>query len=404
MSKSVFARSLLAVAVSASASGAMALDPAPVKAGVFEIVPTLALEQRYDDNIFSQPTDEQESWVTVLTPSVEATADLDTVELSALYEHSSGLYEASSDDNYSDNRVEAGVSWELNHRNQFDLTASYFDGHEDRGTGFTQGAAAGAIEEPDTYDEVAVDGKYTYGSETSKGRLELAVGSYEKQYTNHRDLTRGRDRDALKASGTFFWRVGGKTDLLAEVRQADNDYVYDPAEVTGSYDTLDNTSTKYFVGVTWEATGKTTGSVKVGQGKKNFDDADRDDFSGASWEVGVTWQPKEYSALSVNTAREDRETDGAGNFIDAKTYGVNWQHGWTDRFTSTLFYSFDDSTYEGDASGREDETTTYGLRVDYSMRRWLDLGLSITETNKDSNFGQFEYDREQVALHATISL
>lgn len=385
-------------------SNVQALEPATIQAGGFVITPSLGLDHRYDTNIFSQNSDEQESWVTVLTPSVQATADLGLVSVGASYYHEAGLYEASSDDNYNDNFFAASASMELNQRNQFDVQASYNDDHEDRGTGFSQGAGATAIEEPDTYEEVILDGAYTYGSEQSQGRLVLGVTSLDKEYTNHRASTRGRDREDLTGSATFYWAISGKTDLLAEVVSKDVDYVNDPTAVAGGFDTLDSTVTKYLVGVTWEATGRTTGTVKVGEAKKNFDDSDREDFSGASWEIGVTWAPKTYSAFSFNTARESRETSGTGSFIDAKTYYAGWQHAWTSRISSNVYYSLDDETYEDDTTGREDETETLGFRVDYSMRRWLDLGFSYSDTSKDSNISQFNYDREQVAFHVLVSL
>ncbi|MGH1373382.1 MAG: outer membrane beta-barrel protein [Cellvibrionaceae bacterium] len=404
MFKPSFAPVSLALATAIASVNVQAIEPSVIKVGVFDLVPAIGLDQRYDDNIFSQASDEQESWVTVLTPSVQASADLGSVELELAYQHAAGIYENSSDDNYNDNAVSAALSWELNHRNQLDLSTTYNDGHEDRGTGFSQGAGAGAIDEPDTFEEVTVDAQYAYGGETSRGRLVLDISNYSKEFTNHRTTTRGRDRDDLATGATFLWRVGGKTDVLAEVKRTDIDYVSDPASTAGSFDTLDSTATKYLVGVTWEATAKTQGSIKVGQEKKDFDDSDRDDFSGTSWEVGIQYSPKTYSILSLNTAREARETNGTGSFIDAEDYGINWQHSWTDSLTSTLFYSFSEESYEDDITGREDEISGYGLRLDYNMRRWLDLGLSAVYNERDSNLDSFDYERNQVTLHLLMSL
>ncbi len=404
MYKKLPVSSVVALSAAVAAFQVQAVEPATIKAGIFDVVPVLSLDQRYDDNIFSQPEDEKESWVTVLTPSVTAQADLGTVAVELGYQHTAGFYESSSDDNFNDDKVNGLVSWELNHRNQLDVSATYNDAHEDRGSGFTQGAGALSIEEPDTFEELTYDAKYTFGSETSTGRLVLNLTDYSKEYTNHRDSTRGRDRDDLTAGATFYWRVGGATDVLLEAKQTDIDYVKDPAVVVGDFDTLDSTTTKYLVGVTWEATAKTTGIVKVGQAKKDFDDNDRNDFSGSSWEAEVQWSPLTYSTLSLNTSREPRETNGVGSFIDAETYGVSWQHSWTNRLSSNVYYNFSDEVYKGAAAKREDEITSYGLRVDYNMRRWLDLGFSVGYSEKDSTGEAFEFKRNQAALHLTVSL
>ncbi len=396
----------LSAAVSAVVISAQshALEPAVIQMGMFDVVPSVTLEQRHDDNIFSQSNNEKDSWVTILSPSVQAAADFGNTKVELGYQHIAGSYASSSDDDYNDNSVTGLVSYEFNSRNQIDLSASYLDGHEDRGTGFSQGAGATGIDEPDTYEETTIDAEYIFGSDSSRGRLVFNVGAVEKEYTNHRDSTRGRDRDSNNAGATFYWNVGGRTNVLVEGSYTDIDYVNDPAAVVAAFDTLDSEQQKYSVGVTWEATGKTQGTIKVGQRKKDFDDSDRDDFSGSSWEADVQWSPKTYSVVTINSAKDSRETNGTGSFIDSTSYGVTWQHAWSNRFNSSVFYSYDEESYEDDPAQREDETSTTGVRFDYSMRRWLDLGLSFTNTEKDSNITGFDFDRNQVALHLSMSL
>lgn len=401
MYKTLPVSSLLALTVAIGSAQVHAVDPAAIEAGVFNLIPQLAVEQRYDTNILSQPDDELESWVTILAPSVHAQADLDKVKIQFGLVNTTGIYDRSNSDNYNDTRVNADVSWELNHRNQLDFSAVYNNTHEDRGTGFSQGTGAGSIEEPDEYTEMTYGAKYTYGSETSRGRLVLGVTDYDKLYTNHRDTTRGRDRHDLGGSATFYWGVGGRTDVLLEAKHTDINYDNDPV---GGFGTLDSTVTKYLAGVTWAATAKTQGTVKLGQARKDFDSNQRKDFSGSSWEAEVQWAPKAHSVISLSTSREPRETTGMGNFIDAETYGVNWQHGWSSRITSNVFYNMSEESYEKSAVKREDDLESYGLRVDYSLLRWVDLGLSYTYSEKDSNLNQFDYDRNQVALHVNISM
>jgi hypothetical protein len=379
-------------------------EPGSLDVGIFEVIPELALDQRYDDNVFSQAEDEVHSWVTVVAPSIQAQADLGSVAIDLEFQHLSGIYDRTNADNYHDNYVSTTLGWELNHRNQLDLTASYNDSHEDRGTGFSQGTAILEIDEPDTFEEVTFDAKYTYGSESSRGRLVLNVTNYEKEFTNHRDSTRGRDRDDITGATTFYWRVGGRTNVLAELKKTDVDYVNDPADLVDTFDSLDSDLTKYLVGVTWEATAKTEGSIKVGQAKKDFDDSDREDFSDSSWEVDIQWAPKTYSIFSLNSAREARETNGIGSFIDAKTYGVAWQHGWSSRLSSSLFFNYEEETYKEDADGRKDELAAFGVRIDYSMRRWLGLGLTVGYADKDSNIDTFDYSRNQVTFHLLMNL
>jgi len=384
------------------ASGhALAVQPASIEAGIFDVTPSLSLDTKYDDNITQTlDADKIHSVVTVIAPGVQAVADNGEQRYTLGYQLLGGSYASSHVDDYADNRFNAGFDWSLNHRNKLELSAEYFDGHEDRGSNdFSDGSAA-----PDELTEETLAATYTYGNESSKGRLVANIQNFDREYTNNRDLTEGRDRKDLKVSATFYWRVAGKTDLLVEASKTDIDYVNDPASVANGFDTLDSDLKKLLVGVTWEATAKTSGTVKVGQATKSFDDADRQEASNTSWEANVQWAPKTYSVLAFNTARRADESSGDGNYIDAEDYGVSWSHEWGNKITSNAYYSITDEDYADDASGRQDDLTNYGVRVDYEMRRWLSLGLSASYSDRDSNDASNNYERNITALHLQLSL
>ncbi|WP_439134699.1 outer membrane beta-barrel protein [Pseudomaricurvus sp.] len=396
--------STLWLAVALISGTTQAVEPAKIKAGNFYIVPILSFEERYDDNIFSQSSDETDSWISVVSPGVKLLSELSSVDLLLDYRHDAGFYANSSSDDYNDNYLKGAVTWELNQSHQFDLMALYRDAHEDRGTGYSQGDAIALIDEPDTYEDMTFEGKYTFGSDSSRGRLVLDVSDYSRQYTNHEDLTRVRDRDELRAGAAFYWRMAGKTNLVAEVQGADINYIHDPEEVLGQFDTLDSSTLRYLLGVNWEATGKTEGTVKLGLAEKDFDDDDREDFSGFSWEANVSWKPRTYSVFSLTTSSKPRETNGSGSYIDSELYSLDWTHSWTSRFSTQLFYSQTDSRYEDSPIKRDDQEDSYGLRLDYNLRRWLDLGLSFKTTDKESTLAQYSYDRNQVSFFIDLSL
>jgi hypothetical protein len=44
------------------------------------------------------------------------------------------------------------------------------------------------------------------------------------------------------------------------------------------------------------------------------------------------------------------------------------------------------------------------MRIDYAMRRWLGLGLSLNNIDRDSNVDTFVYERQQIVLHVQLSL
>jgi len=379
-------------------------EPATVDAGIFKVTPLASLSTKYDDNIFSKQSDEKASLITVLNPSVEAVADDGLQKYTLGYGFTSGWYENSTDDNYLDHSLYGQGEWFFNQRHQLAADISFFLMHEDRGTGFSQGTTTFASSSPDKYLESTLAATYTYGGIKTKGRLVTDVEYFDKRYTNHRDQTRDRDRIELTLGETFYWNTTGATDALFELVYTDVDYKNDPASVSGAGDTLDNRVIKAYAGAAWQVTGKTEGTVKVGYADKAFDDTDREDFSGLSWETSVTWLPKSYSSLTFTLGRRQDEPSGSGDYIDGKDIGVIWSHDWKERFSTEVSSNYTDEEYEGDSNGQEDQSFDIEFRADYEMRRWLTLGASYRFETRDSNQSGQDYDRNIFAIHAEASL
>jgi len=366
--------------------------------GGVNFTPSVNLDVLYDDNVTSAETDEIESWVTVFTPGFLLSAENDKSAYTLGYSLTRGEYHDSEEDNYTDHEVTADAAWALTARHKLAVSGTYLDGHESRGTGFSQGGGA-AITAPDEFQDTDIQVRYGFGAESAKGHLDVELGTRERDFEGDA-RTEARDRSTDYAGVTFRYNVGARTEVLAQVNHRDISY-----DVTPLGDaSLNSTETDYLVGVTWEGTAKTTGSVKVGSSEKKFDDNSRSDFTGPRWEVGVRWAPRSYSSFDFTTSSRSDETNGTGDFIDVASYSVAWNHEWADRLSSTLSYEYAEDDYEGDSDSRKEETNTTGLRVDYQMRRWLNLNAGVTYTDKDSTEAGSDYDRAvfAVGIQATL--
>jgi len=156
------------------------------------------------------------------------------------------------------------------------------------------------------------------------------------------------------------------------------------------------------VGISWEGTAATTGTVKVGNRKKYFDSYDREDFSAPRWEVGIRWSPLSYSAFDFITERRSDESNGYGNFSDVKSVTVAWSHSWSDRVSSTVSYNREDSEYA--ATNREDEIGNSSASINYQARRWLSFHAGLNVSDKSSNVDGFDYEKNLafIGLNATL--
>lgn len=378
--------------------------------GPVRIMPSLRAEAAYDDNLYFSPDQTVDSWVTRVAPRVDGEIDLSDAKYTLGYAGDYGRYLESRDDDYTDHEFSAGANLDLAHRHLLVLRSSYALQHQSRGSGLTQGfdPETGDIEgfdpddqpvdSPDRLSVGKLSGSYQFGAHNSGNRLKLAAGLRDTTFRNHRDRTRYRDYDNYQAGATFYHQVLPATSLLLEVRGNEIRYAEDYAGEAS----LDSSEIRYLAGATWEITGSTSGTVKVGQVQKDFADDSRKDFSGLHWEVGASWSPRSYSQFYLSTSREERESYGEGDFIDTTTYSVTWNHGWTDLLQTDLRLSYMDETYQG--VDRDQGTLDYGISVIYQWRRWLALELGADFSNSDSNVDWLVYDRNVVRFGATLAL
>ena len=185
------------------------------------------------------------------------------------------------------------------------------------------------------------------------------------------------------------------TSFQVEARQDKFDY----KSATSLFDSKER---RFLVGVTWEATAATSGTVKVGQIRKDFTSSIIKDFSGTGWDAIVQWAPQSYSRFGLTTVKEFGESTGLGDFILTKRYGANWTHDWNSRFTTIASITRAKDDFANGA--RNDTTDSFGFRVSYKVLRWLTLGGDLTNTDRDSNNAAFKYKRNiySLTLGATL--
>ncbi len=379
---------------------AVALEPANLQWGPVYLTPTLDLETFYTDNLWLTDSNEKDTWATVITPRVQAWMQNGPSDYSLGFQARDSSYHSSGDDDYTDYTTNLDIHQEFNVRNALNLFGEYYDGHEERGTGFIEGELSLITDRPVEYERTTFGGDYTYGSTAGRGRINLAARSAEFQYQNFREFTRFYDRTEDTLDGTFFWKVAPRTDALMEVRAIDNDYDQrDPADPAG---TLSNDEMNYLLGVAWEATARTSGHIKLGMYDREYDSSARNDEDGFLWEVGVEWTPRTYARVELNTRRFYQATNGLGDGINTREATLGWNHAWNERSRTRLSWDFARDDYEG--SDRNDDTYGIEARYDYAFRRWVDLGVGYRYEDRDSGLDFYDYDENLFFLEARLSL
>jgi len=350
------------------------------------LYPYAKLSLGKDDNLYLSNANKKESNFALLNAGATLEAKRQNQTYTFAVDGTMGNYFDSSDDNYRDLLVSGAADFVLGPRAGLRLGLTYDKGHDPRGS--TDRGFAGS---PDVYRDTGYDVLYAYGANEARGRIEVAFGSSEKRYQNNSETTAFSNRNTDNFRGTAFIRVAPKTSLLAEYRRSRSDYLAATSQ-------LDSTESRALLGVTWEATAATSGTIKAGRLQKSFKSGALSSFSGSSWEGGIEWKPLTYSKVDFFSNKSISESSGQGDFILTKTSGAAWTHDWNSRISTVVGYNYKQDDYQGAGATRKDETDTFSLGVKYKLGRSLTLGADYSRTDRDSNQSAFVYKRDQIMV------
>ncbi len=386
--------SSLAAAVSAAlCANCWAIDPQYIKLSEsLTFTPELKVGERYDDNFRAVEEGEESSWITEITPTFALGAEGRKSAYALKYSASTDIFHSSHKDDNTDHHLTADAALKFDARNLLKLNAGY---HQVEDTAANdQNLTSGQSLQNDKYTLANIGGVYTYGAQTARAQIDFGADYEELRYQNSDHLNAENERDTTALRTTFYYRVAPKTRALLEARHTNYDYV--------SNDRLNSDNIALLGGLTWDATAKTSGTVKIGGEKKDFDDSSVDDNSGSMWEVGVDWKPRTYSKFNLTTRRAIDEGDDGASSIDVQSTTLSWGHEWLERLRSDVSYSYADEEYQD--IDRDDKIKTFNLGMTYEMRRWLDIGVGYTYAEDDSNAIGESYERNIYSISVTASL
>lgn len=407
MKKLALLSAAVAFSMSESGQAAVALDPQAFNLEPFRFIPSLEVTALQDSNIYKLSSDEVSSFITQIKPTFDLVAqDRDNV-YNARYAAKAAFY-SEDKNNYVDNRFSVNAHVEPTGRFRFDAGASYNFLHDDLGTGATEGLALNCdatdpiclndIDEPVKYNLATLNGGVEYGAKDATGQIALNFNYGQKRYDEEL-AAELRDLDTLNGVLEFRLRVMPKTKLLLDFEYEKGDY-----QGASTASVSDYTGNSYFLGVTWESTASTTGKIRLGSTTRDV--ANGSSPSGFAWDVGIVWKPLDRSRFTLDGSRRLQDGTLPTVSIDSRNLVAGWAHDWSERVESKLTAGVgqDDHDRLAGTGVREDDATTFGLVVNYQMRRWAVLGAGISTTSRDSTMSQYAYDRTVFSLNAQLSL
>ncbi|TYO98338.1 hypothetical protein EDC39_107139 [Geothermobacter ehrlichii] len=381
--------------------------------------PYLSVGQIYTDNFFNTPDNEEDEWVTVVTPGIwgafpamkqapEKTTTLNTtpggMPLTRFRQDTGrrfqlyGGYSADfyRNENFSDQeetiqRGEAMLDVNLRGGLGMNLLAVYDDTHDPYSTGVNQ------LPQTDDYTALTLNDLVTWeiGPRTD---LRLEVGYYALDYDDARNAF--RDRDDLKGGLALGYRLTPKTRLFVQYEYIDIRYDREIQD--------DSEEHHYFAGLSWQLTAKSRGMVKAGYGQKKFDHRSSDDKDEFIGELQLSHQLTPKSSLNLAVTRQTNESDISGTddrLSDFVSLGYLWKM--TAKTSLKLDLSWlrdeynDQITIGGQTGFRDDDYLRCGLGVGWNVRKWLNVSFGYAFEQRDSNFDTFDYDNNAAYLNLT---
>jgi hypothetical protein len=377
---------ILAVFMTGAAAG-QAQAIGNIHFGKLQVHPYLSLQEIFSDNVYSTAQNEKSDAIHVIKPGVQLFFPFGSHQFEADYHAVFRRYDTYRGEATDDQHARGSLDLSFGRRINLTLRALYDKGHEARSS-----SATGFIE---------------------VFRAKTGFASVVYQLTNRfkvqADYTRTawsfpisgfRDRDEDLIAGYFYYRFLPKTWVFVEYDHLMVDY-------TESTTPLDNNADSLFVGLTWDVTAKTRGTIKAGGTRKDYDDGSVDDESTSVWGLDLDHKFTELTSLALRATRSVNETNApfTANFI---TTGFSGEL--THRFLSKAAlllrgaWGKDDFSHAVPPSTvkRSDKTTLLGAGLKYFAKEWLDLGVDYNRRSRSSNIAANEYDENEYILSVNM--
>jgi hypothetical protein len=369
-------------------------DPVLFPTGPFEFAPIFEAAESYNDNIFQLNRLKKASFLTQFHAGGQLSLERHLNRYALTYTLQSSQYHNSPQDDYIDHFVGGASHTEFTSRNRLDINLGYLDSHYQRGYFLGRdllGPIAAA--EPDQYHLYSADATYRYGRVGAKGNLELKFNFEDYTFDNNLELNARQDRTRFALTPGFYFRIAPKTTLQAQI---ENQLVKHKLAEVARFDSLKQ---RFLIGGTWRYSVKTQLNARIGYLRQEFDNPNSKEFDDITWDLSVRWSPLSYSHLDLGVDRNVTPTIASDNLRASDRYRLNWSHDWSPRVTTQLFGAIENAENLG--VQRQDEFASFGVDLNYGIRRWLGIGVNYTYRSLKSDNNELDFNQNAIMFYVT---
>ena len=348
----------------------------------------LLVSSVYTDNFYYNTGDEpQEAGIgAVVAPRAAYKATKGRLDLLATAGAELAAFNRESADDYEDGSIGINTSWLGTRRGRLDLRAAFERKHDPFGINRTEDATV-RDQHLDIFHAAQAGVLFHYGAPEATLNAEVGASALSKSYQTNEPVTRFLDFTSTSLNYTLFYNFSPKTALLFDFVR--NDIQFD--EPFSPSDARSGDEYRVRTGVRWLATGKTSGDLRVGVYRREFEEINESE-QGLDWQATVQWAPRARTLLDLEAARGSQESYRADTSVNlTRSVSVRWKQYWGARASSQL--SVGQVTTEFVGLGRKDTAYNVRLGLDYMLSQSLSAVMAAESFNRTSNEPTSEFDR-----------
>ncbi len=376
--------------------------------GPVELHPSFGVSESFDDNICrtedkqcldpkdSTQTKNGKDRITIFSPGLQAVLPIRDHRFQMEYRGDFGRYNEFKSENYNDNALKSDLVLNFPGGLSAMIKEDWKAGHDPRG--YAQNVQL------DFYHRNTAGAELGFQAGT---KLRLVLNG-SNMVLNYQDDSRNgfRDRTDNTIGGTVYYKFLPKTSALVEY-----DYMavaFDEADPNFKQK-MDSKVQRAYLGLTWDLTARSQGTIKYGYTEKNFKASGLTDFKGGVALLALDHELSTRTSVHLDAYRDVNESNFGKEPYYISTGGhLEIVHFIQPKLASRLQGGFFRDQYPNaeppQTRKRLDDTWTAGAKLGYRFREWLNLGIGYDHSQRRSVLDGFGYIDNLYAFRIGMAL
>ena len=303
------------------------------------------------------------------------------------------FYHDHTDENTVTHSANGLVRYRLRSKLTLEAYDRYINGYEDYNSGRRR------VRDDYQYNLLGLAADYDLSSKLSlRGNYRHFMVDYDSAESDNRNRT----DNSLTAA--VYFRLLPKTAVLAQVVYTDLAY-----DTQYAYQ-KDSADWRYYGGLRWNITAKSRGEVKIGMGRRDYDDDSLSSEDRLIYEALIDHHVTPKTSIHVNAyRRQDESSIYSYDSVLTHFVRLGYLQKMTARIQVSLDFEYENEAYEGrtgasNAGDSDDlDYDTYAVipAVKYAFNGWLSMGLEYRYEKREANIDYWDYTEDQIVVRLT---